>query len=74
MSQNSSFFIVGRHAVLEALKNSKRRVNKIFLTEDSKKNIHKHSPDKNLLKRTTIDFVNNTLSKNNTSLYPSTPA
>ena len=56
MSQNSSFFIVGRHAVLEALKNSKRRVNKIFLTEDSKKNIHKHSPDKNLLKNVKVFF------------------
>ena len=37
MTQKSSFFIAGRHAVIEALKNSKRRVLKIFLTEDSKK-------------------------------------
>ncbi len=50
MTQKSSFFIAGRHAVIEALKNSKRRVLKIFLTEDSKKNIHKQSPNKNLLK------------------------
>ena len=34
---NSSFFIVGRHAVIEALKNPKRKVLRIFLTEESKK-------------------------------------
>ena len=46
----SSFFIVGKHAVLEALKNSKRKVLRIFLTEESKKIIHRESPNKNLLK------------------------
>tara|TARA_Y100000816_G_scaffold271772_1_gene236607 strand:+ start:83 stop:829 length:747 start_codon:yes stop_codon:yes gene_type:complete len=56
MSQNTSFFIVGRHAVIEALKNSRRRVNKIFLTEDSKKNIHKQNPNKNLLKDVKVFF------------------
>ena len=33
----SSFFIVGQHAVIEALKNPKRKVLRIFLTEESKK-------------------------------------
>ena len=46
----SSFFIVGKHAVIEALKNPNRKVLKIFLNEDSKKNIHRLSPRKNLLK------------------------
>ncbi len=46
----SSFFIVGKHAVIEALKNTNRKVLKIFLTEESKKNIHRVSPEKNLLK------------------------
>ena len=46
----SSFFIVGKHAVIEALKNPKRKVLKIFLTEESKKNIHRVSSRKNLLK------------------------
>ena len=45
----SSFFIIGQHAVVEALKNPKRRVLKVFLTEESKKNIHRKSPNKNLL-------------------------
>ena len=56
MTQKSSFFIAGRHAVISALKNSKRRVLKIFLTEDSKKNIHKLSPNKNLLKDVKVFF------------------
>ena len=50
MMNKSSFFIVGKHAVIEALKNPERKVLKIFLNEDSKKNIHRVSPRKNLLK------------------------
>ena len=47
---NSSFFIVGKHAVIEALKNTKRKVLRLFLTEESKKSIHKENPKINLLK------------------------
>ena len=46
----SSYFIVGKHPVIEALKNNKRKVLKIFLTEESKKTIHRVSPNNNLLK------------------------
>ncbi len=53
---NSSFFIVGKHAVFEALKNSKRKVLKVYLTEESKKSIHRNSPQKNLLKDTRVFF------------------
>ncbi len=56
MTQKSSFFIAGRHAVIEALKNPKRRVIKIFLTEESKKNIHKQNPNINLLKDIKVFF------------------
>ena len=52
----SSFFIVGKHAVFEALKNEKRKILKVFLTEESKKNIHRLSPKKNLLKDVKIYF------------------
>ncbi len=45
----SSFFIIGQHAVIEALRNPQRKVLKVFLTEESKKNIHRKSPNKNLL-------------------------
>ena len=53
---NSSFFIVGKHAVIEALKNPKRKVLRLFLTEESKKIIHRNSPRKNLLKDQKIYF------------------
>tara|TARA_B100000886_G_C20363414_1_gene466234 strand:+ start:59 stop:805 length:747 start_codon:yes stop_codon:yes gene_type:complete len=52
----SSFFIVGQHAVIEALKNPKREVLKVFLTEESKKNIHRRSPNKNLLDGVKVYF------------------
>jgi len=53
---NSSFFVVGRHAVFEALKNVNRKVLRVFLTEESKKNIHRDSPKINLLKGTKVYF------------------
>ena len=52
----SSFFIVGQHAVIEALRNPKRKVLKVFLTEDSKKNIHRKNPKKNLLEDVKVYF------------------
>tara|TARA_Y100000992_G_scaffold109843_1_gene71523 strand:+ start:37 stop:783 length:747 start_codon:yes stop_codon:yes gene_type:complete len=52
----STFFIVGQHAVIEALKNPKRKVSRVFLTEESKKNIHRKSPKKNLLADVKVYF------------------
>ena len=52
----SSYFIVGKHPVIEALKNKNRKVLKIFLTEESKKTIHRESPNKNLLKDLKVFF------------------
>jgi len=52
----SSFFIVGQHAVIEALKNPKRKVLRVFLTEESKKNVHRLSPNKNLLNDIKVYF------------------
>ena len=52
----SSFFIIGQHAVIEALRNPKRKVLRIFLTEESKKNIHKKNPNKNLLNDVKVYF------------------
>ena len=54
----SSFFIVGKHAVIEALKNDKRKVLRVFLTEESKKNIHRLSPRRNLLNDVKVYFKN----------------
>ncbi len=51
-----SFLIAGKHAVTEALKNPKRKVLKILLTEDSKKNLNKDNQNLNLLKNTKIYY------------------
>jgi 23S rRNA (guanosine2251-2'-O)-methyltransferase len=52
----SSFFIVGQHAVIEALRNPKRKVLRVFLTEESRKNIHRKNPKKNLLNDVKVYF------------------
>ena len=52
----SSFFVIGQHAVIEALRNPKRKVLRVFLTEESKKNIHKKNPNKNLLEGIKVYF------------------
>ena len=52
----SSFFIVGQHAVIEALKNPKRKVLRVFLTEESKKNIYRKNPKKNILENVKVYF------------------
>ena len=52
--KKSSFLVAGKHAVTEALKNPKRKVLKVFLTEDSKKNLNKHNQDQQLLKNIKI--------------------
>ena len=52
----SSFLIVGQHAVIEALRNPRRKVLKVFLTEESKKNIHRKNPKKNVLEDVKVYF------------------
>ena len=53
----SSLFIAGHHAVIEALKNPKRKVLRVFLTEESKKNIYRKNPNSNVLKDVKIYLV-----------------
>ena len=52
----SSFFIVGQHAVIEALRNPQRKVLRVFLTEEAKKNIHRKNQNKNLLEDVKVYF------------------
>ena len=54
--KKTTFYIVGKHPVVEALKNPKRRVIKVFLTEDSKKKINRENSDSNLLKNINVIF------------------
>ena len=48
--KKSSFLIAGKHAVAEALKNPNRKVLRVFLHEESKKNINRENQNYNLLK------------------------
>ena len=54
--KKSTFLIAGKHAVTEALKNPKRSVLKVFLTEDSKKVLNKENQNLNLLKNIKIFY------------------
>ena len=54
--KNSTFLIAGKHAVIEALKNPNRKVLRVFLTEDSKKNLNKENQSLNLLKDVKIFY------------------
>ena len=39
--KKTTFLIVGKHAVLEALKNPSRKIERIFLTEDAQKKLNR---------------------------------
>ena len=39
--KKTTFLIIGRHAVTEALKNPKRKVHRLFITEDALKKLNK---------------------------------
>ena len=54
--KNSTFLIAGKHAVIEALRNPNRKVLRVFLTEDSKKNLNKENQSLNLLKNVKIFY------------------
>ena len=38
--KKTTFLIVGKHAVLEALKNPSRKIERIFVTEDAQKKLN----------------------------------
>jgi len=48
--KKTTFSIVGKHAVVEALKNPKRQIEKVFVTEDAQKNLNRENQSLNLLK------------------------
>ena len=48
--KKTTFLIVGKHAVVEALKNPSRKIDRVFLTEDAKKKINRNNQSSNLLK------------------------
>ena len=54
--KKTTFLIVGKHAVLEALKNSSRKIDRVFLTEDAQKKLNRENQKLNLFKRTNIFY------------------
>ena len=49
--KKTTFLIVGKHAVLEALKNPLRKIERVFLTEDAKKKLNRENQNLNLFKQ-----------------------
>ena len=54
--KKTTFLIVGKHAVIEALKNPSRKIERIFLTEDAKKKINRENQSLNLLKNVQVFY------------------
>jgi len=54
--KKTTFFIVGKHAVVEALKNPRRKIEKVFLTEDAQKNLNRENQTLNLFKNTHVFY------------------
>ena len=54
--KKTTFLIVGKHAVLEALKNPSRKIERVFLTEDAKKILNRENQSLNLFKSTSVFY------------------
>ena len=54
--KKSTFFIVGKHAVLEALKNPSRKIDRVFLTEDAQKKLNRENQSLNLFKSLSVFY------------------
>ena len=54
--KKTTFLIVGKHAVLEALKNPSRKIERVFLTEDAQKKLNKENQSFNLFKKLNVFY------------------
>ena len=54
--KKTTFLIVGKHAVTEALKNPNRKIERVFLTEDAKKQLNRENQSQNLLKNVHVFY------------------
>ena len=54
--KKTTFLIVGKHAVLEALKNPSRKIERVFLTEDSQKILNRENQNLNLFKKMNVFY------------------
>ena len=54
--KKTTFLIVGKHPVLEALKNPLRKIERVFLTEDAQKKLNKENQSLNLFKSVNVFY------------------
>ena len=54
--KKTTFLIAGKHSVVEALKNPKRKIEKAFVTEDAQKNLNRENQSLNLFKNTPVFY------------------
>ena len=54
--KKTTFLIVGKHAVIEALKNPRRKIERLFLTEDAQKKVNRENQSLNLLKKINVFY------------------
>ena len=54
--RKTTFLIVGKHAVLEALKNPLRKIARVFVTEDAHKKLNRENQSLNLFKSVNVFF------------------
>ena len=54
--KKTTFLIVGKHAVIEALKNPNRKIERVFVTEDAQKKLNRENQSLNLLKKVHVFY------------------
>ena len=54
--KKNTFFIVGKHPVLEALKNPSRKIERVFITEDAQKKLNRENQSLNLFKSVNVFY------------------
>tara|TARA_B100000989_G_C19415492_1_gene416274 strand:- start:100 stop:843 length:744 start_codon:yes stop_codon:yes gene_type:complete len=54
--KKTTFLIVGKHAVLEALKNPSRKIERVLLTEDAQKKLNRENQNFNLFKKINVFY------------------
>ena len=54
--KKTTFLIVGKHAVIEALKNPSRKIERVFLTEDAQKKLNRENQSLNLFKKLNVFY------------------
>ena len=54
--RKTTFLIVGKHAVIEALKNPSRKIERVFLTEDAQKKLNRENQSLNLLRNINVFY------------------